>query len=94
MKSRALDAAMLPDVSVVCGDIEPGATSGDDPRGVFEPLAPGTEARNRPHLEVDDRMDGPWQGFRVVGGRGGVPDLPAIGVALPLVEIDRRGLSA
>lgn len=27
MKSRALDAAMLPDVLVVCGDLEPGATS-------------------------------------------------------------------
>lgn len=47
MKSRALDAAMLPDVLVVCGDLEPGATSTDDPVVLFEVLSPGTEARDR-----------------------------------------------
>lgn len=47
MKSRPLDAAMLPDVMVVCGDIEPGATSVDDPTVLVEVLSPGTEARDR-----------------------------------------------
>jgi Uma2 family endonuclease len=47
MKSCALEVAMLPDVIVVCGDIEPGATSVDNPRVVFEVLSPGTEARDR-----------------------------------------------
>ncbi|GJD74711.1 hypothetical protein CFIICLFH_2946 [Methylobacterium goesingense] len=47
MKSRSLDAAMLPDVIVVCGDIEPGATSVDTPSVLFEVLSPGTEARDR-----------------------------------------------
>lgn len=47
MKSRALDAAMLPDVLVVCGDLEPGATSVDTPSVLVEVLSPGTEARDR-----------------------------------------------
>lgn len=47
MKNRALDAAMLPDVLVVCGDLEPGATSVDDAKVLFEVLSPGTEARDR-----------------------------------------------
>jgi hypothetical protein len=29
MKQRGLDAALLPDVMVLCGDLEPGATATD-----------------------------------------------------------------
>ncbi|SFG39046.1 Uma2 family endonuclease [Methylobacterium gossipiicola] len=81
LKSRPLDAAMLPDVLVACGDLEPGATSFDNPTVLFEVLSPETEARDRfeiwriyqqfpalrhyvvvardrPHLEVYDRVDG------------------------------------
>lgn len=47
MKSRSLDAAMLPNVIVICGDIEPGATSVDTPSVLFEVLSPGTKARDR-----------------------------------------------
>ena len=47
MKCRALDAAMLPDVLVVCGGLERGATSVDNPTVLFEVLSPGTEARDR-----------------------------------------------
>lgn len=115
MKSRALEAAMLPDVIVVCGDIAPGATSVDNPRVLFEVLSPGTEARDRfekwqvsqrlpalqhyvlvardrPHLEVYDRVDGVWRGFQVIEGLDGTLDLPAIGVTLSLREIYQRVL--
>lgn len=37
MKSRPLDAAMLPDVIVVCGDPAPSATSVDNPSVLFAP---------------------------------------------------------
>ncbi|MCJ2046550.1 Uma2 family endonuclease [Methylobacterium sp. J-078] len=115
MKSRPLDAAMLPDVLVVCGDLEPGATSIDNPCVLFEVLSPGTEARDRfekwrvyqqlpalqhyvlvardrAHLEVYDRTDGVWNGFRVLDGPDAILDLPAIGVSLPLRAIYRRVL--
>jgi len=46
-KERGLDAALLPDVMVVCGDLEPGATATDAPVVLFEVLSPGTEARDR-----------------------------------------------
>lgn len=47
LKSHALASAMLPDVLVVSGDLEPGATSVDDAKVLFEVLSPGTEARDR-----------------------------------------------
>jgi Uma2 family endonuclease len=117
LKSRPLDAAMLPDVLVVCGALEPGATSIDSPTVLFEVLSPGTEARDRfakwrvyqqrpplqhsvlvardrPHLEVYDRVDGIWSGFRVLDGLDAVLDLPAIQVSLPLRTIYRRVLAA
>ena len=116
MKSRALEAAMLPDVIVVCGDIAPGATSVDNPRVLFEVFSPGTEARDRfekwqvsqrlpalqhyvlvardrPHLEVYDRVNGVWRGFQVIEGLDGTLDLPAIGVTLSLREIYQRVLA-
>jgi Uma2 family endonuclease len=108
---------MLPDVLVVCGALEPGATSIDSPTVLFEVLSPGTEARDRfakwrvyqqrpplqhsvlvardrPHLEVYDRVDGIWSGFRVLDGLDAVLDLPAIQVSLPLRTIYRRVLAA
>ena len=117
MKSRALDAAMLPDVLVVCGDLEPGATSVDDPVVLFEVLSTGTEARDRfekwavyqqlaslrhyvlvardrPHLEVFDRVDGAWSGLRVLDGLDARLDLPALGATLTLHEIYRRVIAA
>lgn len=117
MKSRPLDAAMLPDVMVVCGDLEPGANSTDDPVVLFEVLSPGTEARDRfekwdiyqqlkalqhyvlvkrdrPHLEVFDRVDGVWSGFRVIEGLDGMLDLPALDASLTLADIYRRVIAA
>lgn len=47
MREKGLDAALLPDVMVVCGDLEPGATSTDAPVVLFEVLSTGTEARDR-----------------------------------------------
>lgn len=47
MKRKALDASLLPDIMVVCGDLEPGATSTDAPVVLFEVLSAGTEARDR-----------------------------------------------
>jgi len=117
LKSRPLDAAMLPDVLVVCGDLEPGATSIDNPTVLFEVLSPGTEARDRfekwriyqqlpalqhyvlvardrPHLEVYDRADGDWNGFRVLDGLDAVLDLPAIRISLPLQAIYRQVFSS
>lgn len=113
MKSRVLDAAMLPDVIVVCGDLEPGATSVDNPSVLFEVLSPGTEARDRfekwqvyqrlpslqhyvlvardrAYLEVYDRADGVWSGYRGLEGLDATLDLPAIRVTLPLREIYQR----
>ncbi|MCJ2036925.1 Uma2 family endonuclease [Methylobacterium sp. J-068] len=110
MKSRPLDAALLPDVLVVCGGIEAGATSVDNPTVLIEVLSPGTEARDRlekwriyqqlpalqhyvlaardrPHLEVYDRVDGAWSGFRVVDGIDATLDLFAIQASLPLSEV-------
>jgi len=109
MKSRPLDAALLPDVLVVCGGIEAGATSVDNPTVLIEVLSPGTEARDRlekwriyqqlpalqhyvlvardrPHVEVYDRVDGAWSGFRVVEGMDATLELSAIQASLPLGE--------
>ena len=47
MKEKALDAQLLPDVMVVCGDLESGATSTNEPVVLVEVLSPGTEARDR-----------------------------------------------
>lgn len=47
-------------------------------------------ARDRPHLEVYDRVDGVWNGFRVLDGLDAALDLPAIHVSLPLHAIYRR----
>ncbi|WP_313899198.1 hypothetical protein [Methylobacterium sp. J-090] len=47
MKSHPLDAALLPDVLVVCGGIEVGATSVGNPTVLIEVLSPGTDARDR-----------------------------------------------
>lgn len=47
LRRRELDAALLPDVMVVYGDLEPGATATDAPVVLFEVMSPGTEARDR-----------------------------------------------
>lgn len=47
IKEKGLDAALLPDVMVVCSDLEPGATATDAPIVLFEVLSTGTEARDR-----------------------------------------------
>ena len=47
MKEKKLDAQLLPDVMVVCGDLEPGATSTGEPVVLVEVLSIGTEARDR-----------------------------------------------
>lgn len=47
VKRRETDFAVLPDVVVRCGPMEPGATSVSDPVAVFEVLSPGTEGRDR-----------------------------------------------
>jgi Uma2 family endonuclease len=110
LKSRPLDAALLPDVLVVCGGIEAGATSVDNPTVLIEVLSPGTEARDRlekwriyqqlptlqhyvlvardrPHLEIYDRVDGVWSGFRVVEGIDTALELFLIQASLPLSEV-------
>lgn len=110
LKSRPLDAALLPDVLVVCGGIEAGATSVDNPTVLIEVLSPGTEARDRlekwriyqqlpalqhyvlvardrSHLEVYDRVDGAWSGFRVIEGMDATLELVAIQASLPLSEV-------
>ncbi|MGU3361654.1 hypothetical protein ACLBWX_15080 [Methylobacterium sp. M6A4_1b] len=46
-RSRAAEAAMPPEVPVVCGAVAPGAASVDTPRGAFEVRSSGTEARDR-----------------------------------------------
>jgi Uma2 family endonuclease len=113
VKEAALGASLLPDVMVVCGDIEPGATHVDAPTVVIEVLSAGTEARDRiqkwglyqrlpslqhyvlvsrerPHVEVFDRIGGDWSGLRVLDGLDAVLDLPAVAVSIPLAEIYRR----
>lgn len=110
LKSHPLDAALLPDVLVVCGGIEAGATSVDNPTVLIEVLSPGTEARDRlekwriyqqlptlqhyvlvardrPHLEIYDRVDGVWSGFRVVEGIDTALELFSIQASLPLSEV-------
>ena len=47
MKQKALDAHLLPDVTAVCGDLEPGATSTSEPVVLVEVVSVGTEARDR-----------------------------------------------
>ena len=47
MKEKALDAQLLPDVMVVCGDLEPGATSTDKPVVLVEVMSVGSEGRDR-----------------------------------------------
>ncbi|WP_227437873.1 Uma2 family endonuclease [Methylobacterium sp. W2] len=113
MKCKSLDAAMLPDVLVVCGDLEPGTTSVDNPTILFEVLSPGTEARDhfekwhvyqqlgslqhyvlvardKPHIEVFDRVDGIWSGLRVIKAIDASLDLGAIQAVLPLRDIYYR----
>ncbi|KQP10751.1 hypothetical protein ASF28_06515 [Methylobacterium sp. Leaf99] len=110
LKSRPLDGALLPDVLVVCGGIEAGATSVDNPTVLIEVVSPGTEARDRlekwriyqqlpalqhyvlvardrPHLEVYDRVDEAWSGFRVIEGMDATLELVAIQASLPLSEV-------
>lgn len=47
MKSKDLESALLPDVMVRCGSLQPGATSLDDPIVAFEVLSQGSESRDR-----------------------------------------------
>lgn len=47
MKQKALDAQLLPDVMVVCGDLEPGATSTAEPVVLMEVMSVGSEGRDR-----------------------------------------------
>ena len=47
MKERKLEAAMLPDVLVRCGVLEPGATSVSDPIVLAEIISPGSAERDR-----------------------------------------------
>lgn len=113
MKEKALEAAMLPDVMVVCGDLEPGATSTSEPVVLVEVLSPGTEARDRfekwhvyqrlpalkhyvlvardrPHVEVFDRVGGEWSAMQVRDGRDAVLRLEAVGASITLADIYRR----
>lgn len=115
MKERALVSQLLPDVMVVCGDLEPDATSTAEPVVLVEVPSVGSVGRdryekwniyqqlatlrhyvlveqNRPHMEVYDRVDGTWAGFRVLDGMDAVLSLPALDVAIPLGEIYRRVL--
>lgn len=115
MKERTLVSQLLPDVMVVCGDLEPGATSTAQPVVLVEVLSVGSVGRdryekwhiyqqlatlrhyvlveqNRPHMEVYDRVDGTWAGFRVLDGMDAVLSLPALGVAIPFAEVYRRVL--
>lgn len=115
MKERALVSQLLPDVMVVCGDLEPGATSTAEPVVLVEVLSVGSVGRdryekwniyqqlptlrhyvlveqNRPHMEVYDRVDGTWAGFRVLDGMDAVLSLPALDVSISFAEIYRRVL--
>ena len=47
MKLKSVEAQLLPDVMVVCGELEPGATSTDEPVVIIEVLSVGTESRDR-----------------------------------------------
>ena len=47
LKEKKFKAAMLPDVLVRCGAMEPGATSVNDPTLLVEIVSPGSEARDR-----------------------------------------------
>lgn len=116
MKQTLLESAMLPDVMVVCGDLEPGATSTDAPIVLFEVMSAGSETRDRfekwaiyqqlaslrhyvlvsrdkPLIQVFDRVDGAWSGHRLLEGLEGTLRLDAIGVELPLSAIYQRALS-
>ncbi|WP_246662206.1 Uma2 family endonuclease [Prosthecodimorpha hirschii] len=57
LKRRELDFAVLPDVMVRCGPMEPASASVPDPMVVIEVLSPGTEPR--------DRYD-KWDGYRQI----------------------------
>ena len=117
MKEKALDAQLLPDVMVVCGKLEPGATSTADPVVLMEVMSVGSEgrdrlekgavyqrlptllhyvlvARDRPHVEVFDRVDGRWSGLQVVDGPDGILSLAGLDLTLPLRDIYRRVLLA
>ena len=112
VKERALDAALLPDVIVHCGTLEPGATSLNDPVVLAEILSAGTEARDRilkwqvyqqlpslqhyvvvsrdrPHIEVMNRVGANWSGLQVLDALESMLALPAIGLEVPLAEIYR-----
>lgn len=113
MKEALQQSAMLPDVMVVCGDLEPGATSTDRPVVLFEVVSAGSEtrdrfekwavyqrlrtlrhyvlvARDRPMLEVFDRIGADWSGHRFIEGLEAELDLDAIDVKLPLSTIYQR----
>ena len=113
MKERLLNAQLLPDVMVVCGDLEPGATSTDRPTVLVEVMSVGSEgrdrlekwtiyqrlpslqhyvlvARDRPHVEVFNRIEGEWSGLKVLDGLDATLTLDAIGVSVPLSAIYRR----
>lgn len=115
MKERALVSQLLPDVMVVCGDLEPGATSTSEPIVLVEVLSVGSTGRDRyekwniyqqlptlrhyvlveqsrPHMEVYDRVDGTWAGFRVLDGMDAVLSLPGLDMSIPFAEIYRRVL--
>lgn len=117
MKKKLLESAMLPDVMVVCGDLEPGATSTDAPVVLFEVMSAGSEtrdrfekwaiyqqlpsllhyvlvARDKPLIQVFDRIDGQWSAHRLLEGLDAVLRLHAIDVELPLSAIYQRVLSA
>lgn len=115
MKEKKLDAQLLPDVMVVCGDLEPGATGTSEPVVLVEVTSVGSEgrdrlekwhvyqklpslrhyvlvARDRPHVEVFNRVDGEWSGLKLLDGLDAVLALDAIGVELSLSTIYRRVL--
>ncbi len=43
--------------------------------------------RDRPHIEVFDRIGETWSGVRILDGLDGTLDFPAIGVSVPVREI-------
>jgi Uma2 family endonuclease len=47
-------------------------------------------ARDRPHVEVFNRIEGEWSGLKVLDGLDATLTLDAIGVSIPLSAIYRR----
>lgn len=50
--------------------------------------------RDRPHIEIFDRVGEVWSGVRILDGLEATLDLPAIGVSVPLAEIYRDVIGA